>query len=92
MANADISGNQITVTWHVDYLKVSHKDHFEIKLFAQYLSTKYGEQLDVKCGKVQDCLGMDLDYSTNREIKIGMIKYLQKAEKEFPEPILGTAK
>ena len=55
-------------------LKVSHKDFFEITLFAHYLSTKYGEHLSVKCGQVHDHIGMDLDYSTKREVKIGMIK------------------
>ena len=92
VANTDINGHQMTVTWHVDDLKVSHKDPFMITPFAQYLSTKYGEQLSVKRGQVYDYLGMDLDYSTKVEVKIGMIKYLQKAENEFPEPILGTAK
>ena len=37
--NADLNGHQITVTWHVDDLKVSHKDPFDIKFLAQYLST-----------------------------------------------------
>ena len=82
----------MTVTWHVYDLKVSHKDPFEITLFAHYLSTKYGEHLSMKFGQVHDHIGMDLDYSTKREVKIGMIKYLQKVEDEFTEPILGTAK
>ena len=59
--NADLNGHQMYVTWHVYDLKVSHKDPFEITLFAQYLSTKYSEHLTVKRGKVHDCLGMDLD-------------------------------
>ena len=61
-------------------------------MFAHYLSTKYGEKLSVKRGWVHDYLVMDLDYYTKGEIKIGMIKYLQKVEDEFPEPILGTSK
>ena len=32
---------------------------------------------------------MDLYYSTKGKVKIGMIKYLQKVEDEFPETILG---
>ena len=46
----------------------------------------------MKCGRVHDYLGMDLDYSTKGEVKIGMIKYLQNVEDKFTEPILGTAK
>ena len=36
--NDDLNGHQITVTWHVDDLKVSHKDPFEITKFAHHLS------------------------------------------------------
>ena len=46
----------------------------------------------MKRGKVHDYPGMDLDYYTKEEVKIGMIKYLQKVEDEFPEPILGIEK
>jgi len=42
VANAMINGHQMTVTWHVDDLKVSHKDPFEITKFATYLSSIYG--------------------------------------------------
>ena len=61
VANADLNGHQMTVTWHMDDLKVSHKDPFKIILFSKYLYTKYGEQLSVKRGQVHDYLGMDLD-------------------------------
>ena len=46
----------------------------------------------MKRGQIHDYLGMDLGYSKKGEVKIGMIKYLQKVEEEFPEPILGTEK
>ena len=82
----------MTVTYHVDYLKVSNKYPFGIILFSQYLSTKYGWQLYVKRGQVHDYLVMDMDYATIGEVTIGMIKYLQKVEDEFTEPIIGTAK
>ena len=64
VANADLNGHKMTVTWHVDDLKVSQKDPFEIILFAQYLYTKYGEQLSLKRGQVHNYLGMYLDYSS----------------------------
>ena len=77
VANADLYGHQITVIWHVDDLKVSHKDPFEITKFAHYLSLQYGKKLTVKLGKVHEYLGMDLDYSRKGAVKVGMIKYLQ---------------
>ena len=53
----------MTVTWHVDNLKVSHKDPHQITKFSSYLSSIYGEKLAVKIGKVHDYIGMELDYS-----------------------------
>ena len=48
VANKDINGEQMTVVWHIDNLQVSHKDPFEITIFARYLSRIYGEKLTVK--------------------------------------------
>ena len=60
VANKDIDGKQMTVTWHVDDLKVSHKDPFEITKLAHFLSKIYGQKLVVHRGKYHDYLGMDL--------------------------------
>ena len=35
VANKDINGSQMTVTWHVDDLKVSHKDPGEVTQFLR---------------------------------------------------------
>ena len=66
VVNAMINGHQMTVTWHVDDLKVSHKDPFEINKFATYLSSIYGKKLLVKRGKVHDYLGVNLYLSESR--------------------------
>ena len=34
VANADLNGHQMAMTWHVDDLKFSHKDPFEITKFT----------------------------------------------------------
>ena len=60
VANADINGSQMIVTWHVDDLKVSHRDPFEITKFAEYLFSVYGKKLTVKRGKVHDYLGREV--------------------------------
>jgi hypothetical protein len=62
IANMMIDGKQMTLIWHVDDLKVSHVDAFELTKFASYLSTIYGG-LAVHRGKKHDYLGTDLDYS-----------------------------
>ena len=38
---------QMTVTWHVDDLKVSHVDDFEITKFILFLAKKYGDKITV---------------------------------------------
>ena len=87
VANKMVGGHQMTVCWHVDDLKVSHKDPKEITKFAVYLSSIYGEKLTVHRGKVHDYLGVDFDYSESGKVKISMIKYLKGVIDEFPEDL-----
>ena len=55
-----VYGHQIIITWHVNYLKVLHRDPVQIIKFALYTSSIYGEKLIVYRRKVHDYLGMDL--------------------------------
>ena len=41
-------------------------------------------------GKEQDYLGMDLDYTCDKHVKIFMIKYPKKIFVAFPEGITST--
>ena len=52
VSNKTINGQQMTVTCHVDDLKVSHKDPFQVTKFSAYLSSVYGKNLTVTRGKV----------------------------------------
>ena len=54
VANSMINGKQMTVTWHVDDLKVSHEDPAEITTFANDLAVIYGEKLTVHRGQVHN--------------------------------------
>jgi hypothetical protein len=91
VANKTVNGSQMTVTWHVDDGKVSHKDPNEVTKFLVYLAKIYGPKLTVTRGKVHDYLGMDLDYASKKELKVVMIKYLKKVMTDFPEAITSTA-
>ena len=57
MANKMINGEQMTTTWHVDELMVSHKyvDH--------NISNMFHGNLKIERVKKHEYLGMDLDYS-----------------------------
>ena len=76
------------VVWHVDDLKVSHVDSFEITKLAWYLYEIYGA-LAVKRGKVHNYLGVDLCLLTNGKVQVPMKTYLNNILCDFPE-YLGT--
>ena len=67
---------QLTVTFHVDDLKVSHIDPFKIMLFACYLSRIYEKNIVVHQGKVHDYLGINFDLSEKGKVNIDMIPLL----------------
>ena len=61
--NGTNNGKQLTVTFHVDKLKVSHMYLFYMTLFVCSLSTIYANKLVVHREKVHDCLGINFDFS-----------------------------
>eukprot|EP00957_Ditylum_brightwellii_P078825 5994130-Ditylum_brightwellii.AAC.1 len=75
------------VTWHVDDLKISHMKSNEITKCIEHFKKIYINRMTVHRGKVQEYLGMDLDFSSPKFLKFGMIKYIKKIHKEFPEEI-----
>ena len=85
-----VNGGQITVLWHVDDLKMSHKSEFGITRFADYLISIYGG-LARSRGKVHDYLGMNIDFSENGKLQVSMITYLINVVKEFPEELVAAA-
>ncbi len=87
VVNATINGKQMAITWHVNDLKVSHVDPFQITKFAAYLASIYGNGLVVYRGKVHDYLGMDLNFANKGVAQILMITYTTKILNDFPEAI-----
>jgi hypothetical protein len=80
----------MTVTWHVDDLKISHVDPFQITEFCQYLASIYGNGLVVHQGKVHDYLGMDLHFGFDGIIQVLMITYTNKVISDFTKAINTT--
>jgi hypothetical protein len=77
----------MTVSWHVDDLKISHKDPKVVDDFIQWVKTTYGSIGEVKTtrGKVHSYLGMRLDYSTEGQVTIDMIQYVESMIFNFPQ-------
>jgi hypothetical protein len=80
-----VAGSQMTVSWHVDNLKISHLLDAEINKLMDYLQSKYGDGLVVHKGNVHDYVGVDHDYSDrdNKVVKMSMIKHIEKAIQDF---------
>ena len=91
VANKMVKGSQMTVTWHVDDLKISHKKEDEVTKFILGLAKIYGPKLSIHRGKLHSYLGMDMDWSSPKRVKISMIKYLKAIIETFPELIKSTA-
>ena len=99
VANKMVDGKQLTITWHVDDLKISHVDEHVVTKLIEQLNDKYGKEacgkevpLTVKRGKKHEYLGMVLDYTTEGKVRVDMRDYLKKnVLSELPEDFSGTA-
>ena len=90
VCNKNINGKQMTITWHIDDLKISHDNNAVITEVINWLESIYG-QLDASRGDKHQYLGMDLDYSETGKVKISMEQFTRKVIMEFPEPLSTTA-
>ena len=79
------------VVWHVDYLKVSHKDPQEVKRFFKKLESLYGK-MRIQRGKKLEYLGMDLDFSDEGKFKLSMVPYIEDGTKMFLDDLEGNIK
>ena len=77
VVNRIINGSQITVTWHVDDLKVLHKDGWESTILMKWLEKLYGD-IKVKRGRKHQCLGIDLDFECIGKVMVSMIPWCLK--------------
>ena len=91
MAKKLVKGGGTPVVWHVDDIKVSHKDPFEVTNFDQYLLTIYEGKIKVNRGKIHDYLGINVDYSEIGVVNFLMVKYLEKVLDKFTEELIGTS-
>ena len=78
VVNKMVNGQQMTVIWHIDDLKVSHMDTTEVEKFVRQMEETFGKDtpLTVSRGQVHDYLGMTLDFCTKGEVQINMEHYI----------------
>ena len=70
MGNKSVGVKQLTVTWHVDDLKVSHMDKNEA--FIMDMETEFSKEtpLSIPHGKIHSYLGMTLDFSEPGQVMV----------------------
>ena len=75
VANKTINSEQMTIVWHVDNMKISHKDSQVVTNIIKKLDERYGKTasgqsvpLTVTRGKIHEYLGMKLDYSITGKV------------------------
>ena len=84
-----IRGKQMTICWHVDDLKISHRRKAEVQKIGHWLRSIYGN-ISVSHGDKHTYLGMDLDYSDKGKCRITMSGYTKEVINAFPEVINGA--
>jgi hypothetical protein len=70
-----IDGNQITIQFHVDDLKISHVKQSVIDSVLSGLNNKFGtsrKPLAATTGNIHDYLGITIDYSESNKVKFTM--------------------
>eukprot|EP00804_Cyclotella_cryptica_P028154 CCRYP_011025-RA/>CCRYP_011025-RA protein AED:0.32 eAED:0.32 QI:0/0/0/1/0/0.5/2/0/272 len=80
-------GHQLTVLWHVDDLKISCKDKYEVTKLICYLRKIYGDKMTVHQGGKGKYLGMYLDFTKPGIFQVNVSNYITGILDEFPETI-----
>ena len=92
VANKLIEGSQMSVTWHVDNLKISHKKGHHVTNLLMHMKKLYRETIRVTRRKKHTYLGMGLDLSMKGVVTVSMESYVKKILEEFPETITKMSK
>jgi hypothetical protein len=85
VANKIIEGKQMTICFHVDDCKLSHRKKTVMERMIGYLRQEYestfedgSRAMTVSRGKIHKYLGMTLDYSVPGQVKITILDYVDE--------------
>ena len=79
VANKNIDGQQCTIIWHVDDLKISHIDPNVVTDVIKLIESEFGKEapLTIRRGKVHDYLGMKINFSIPGKVQFTMEDYVK---------------
>ena len=85
VANEMVNGKQLTLTWHVDDVKVSHVEKKVAGKFIQWVQDTHGQIAPVKPsrGKAHDCLAMMIDFKCQGKVIIDMRRHVDGLISKF---------
>jgi hypothetical protein len=101
VANKMIEGDQMTICFHVDDCKLSHRKTKVMDSMIEYLKQEYESIFEegsgvmtLSRGKIHKYLGMTLDYTVRGQVKITMFDYVDEIITDFDkaEPKGGGTK
>jgi hypothetical protein len=101
VANTKIEGEQMTICFHVDDCKLSHRKTKITNSMIEYLRQEYDSIFEDRSGtmamsrgKIHKYLGMTLDYTIRGQVKITMFDYVNEIITAFnkAEPKGGGTK
>ena len=92
VANKTINELQATIVWHIDNLKISHKDPAIVTDILQHLTKRFGTDrlLIISQGKAHKYLGMTIDYGQKGCVKLNMKYYIAAMLDKVPDTMKGT--
>ena len=87
-----MNGEHITVQFHVDDLKVLHKEQAVLEDFLKDLRDEFGQEYDLTKNKglVHEYLGITIDYSIPRKVVITMFDYLEDVIDEASQDLKNS--
>jgi hypothetical protein len=93
--NQIVNGEQVTVQFHVDDLKISHKEQSVLDVILNDLDLKFGAKkkaLTASTGLIHDYLGITINFDERHKVKLTMIDYLEDILSEMPSDMEGIAR
>ena len=93
VANKQIDGQQCTLVWHMDDMKISHCDSKVVDWIIKMLEAEFGKEapLTIRRGKIHDYLGMTLNFTIDGKVQIRMEDYIRTMLAALPEEMAGVA-
>ena len=87
--NKQIEGEQCTIGWHVDDLKLSHVNPQVVDGIIDELQQRFGQEapLSVTRGHIHDYLGMRIDFSQPGQVIFSMESYIEQVLLDCPDEL-----